>query len=195
MWAPGPALAGHGSRPRVGWAGGQALCSQRAERGRGSKLPGPRRTSTSSAEMPGPGPPFLEPLGTRGVWGGMQRPPLSGHSLHSGRQRCPGCTSRLQPRTLRCTSLRKCCQLGRSAPTPSPGHTEHRPGVQGYPRLRPVGLTVVPARCGDKEVRGAPALKVDSDPTGSLRGERLGAPTSPHRHPLPCRAERGPAPH
>lgn len=119
----------------VGWGRGQALCSRRAERGRGSKLPGPRRTSTSSAEMPGPGPPFLEPLGTRGVWGGVQRPPLSGHSLHSGRQRCPGCTSRLQPRTLRCTSLRKCCQLGRSAPPPAQDTQNIVRGSRGTPDL------------------------------------------------------------
>ena len=46
----------------------------------------------------------------------MERP-LLGLGLHSGRQRHPGCTSRLQPRTLCCTLLHKCCfQRG---PTPA----------------------------------------------------------------------------
>lgn len=88
--------------------GGRLLCSLRAERGRRSRFPGPSGTSVSSPEIPWPGPPFLEPLGTQECVGGVERP-LPGHSLRSGRHPRPGCTSLLQPCTLRCSSLRHCC--------------------------------------------------------------------------------------
>ena len=84
---------------------------------------------------------------------------------------------------------------GALRPHPQPRTHRTLSGGPGYPRLRLVGLTVVPARCGDKEVRGPPALKVATDSMESRRRERQGAPPSPHSHPLPCGGARGPAPH